>query len=443
MRKTLFYCLAWAVVCAPALLAQQQGGGEGGGGGGGGNTGTQQPSGPGGGQQPGQTPGGQGRGQQQRDPFGNQQQQQQQRMERRPVFLSGKVVLEDGTPPAEPAVIERVCNGQVHPESYTDSRGNFSFELGGDQTLAMTDASVSGSRGSGSPFGTSDPFGGAGGGDFGMPSGGMGQVNLTGCDIRVQLSGYRSDVISLGRRSVFDNPNIGTIVLHRLDGVSGTAVSATSLAAPKDAKKAYENGIKEMRKKKANPEKAEKEFEKAVAAYPQYAAAWSALGQLRLSDENKEGAQEAFEKALEADAKYLNPYQPLVRMYLVAERWDDAVELADRAVRLNPYMTDMQYFKAVAHLNSGNMDEAERAALAVQDSKDAKDFPQTHQILGMILAEKGNFNGAAAEYRGYLAMQSEGAVAEDLKRRLNEWEALGVIEKGPAAPAGAVTAAKE
>lgn len=435
MRKSLFFCLTLAVVCAPAVWAQQ-------GQGGGGNQGGQQPSEPGGGRG-GQSPGqGQqpGSNRQQNDPFGSRE--QQQRMERRPVFLSGKVVLEDGTPPPEPAVIERVCHGQVRPEAYTDSRGNFSFELGGDQTLAMTDASVSASSAMGNPFGTNDPFGG-GGADLGMPTGGMGQVNLTGCDIRVQLPGYRSDVISLGRRSVFDNPNIGTIVLHRLDGVEGTAVSATSLAAPKNAKKAFENGIKEMRKKKPNPEKAQQEFEKAVEAYPQYASAWGALGQLRLSLNNPEGAQEAFEKALEADPKYLNPYQPLVRMHLMGSRWEPALQLADQALRLNPFMTEMQYFKAVAHYNRGNMDEAEKAALAVQEAKDGKDFPQSHQILGMIQAEKGNFNGAAEQYRSYLAVQSQGAVAEDLKRRLNEWEALGVIEKKPAAPAGAISAVKE
>ncbi|MEX2301248.1 MAG: tetratricopeptide repeat protein [Bryobacterales bacterium] len=435
MRKSLFYCVAVAVAFAPGLWAQEQGGAAPGG-----NTGGQQPSSPGG--QQGQSPAGQqpsGRGQQQQqDPFGNQQQRQ---MERRPVFLSGKVVLEDGTAPPEPAVIERVCNGQVHPEAYTDSRGNFSFELGGDQTLAMTDASVSGSRGPGTPFGGNDPF--SGGGDFGGGGGAMGQVNLTGCDIRVQLSGYRSDSVSLGRRSVFDNPNVGTIILHRLDGVEGTAVSATSLAAPKEARKAYENGIKEMRKKKSNPEKAQQEFEKAVAAYPQYASAWSALGQLRLAQENTEGAQEAFEKALEADSKYLNPYQPLVRMHLVAKRWEPAADLAGQALRLNPHMTDMQYFIAVANLNEGNLEEAEKAAQAVQQSKDAKDFPQTHQILGLIQAEKGNFDGAAQEYRTYLAVQSAGPVAEDLKRRLNEWEALGVIKKAPAGPAEAINAVKE
>jgi Flp pilus assembly protein TadD len=440
MRKSLFFCLLWAVVCVPNVWAQQ-GGGQGGGQQGGGNTG-----GAGGGQGGGQ--GGQTGGQQpgrsgQNDPFGQQQQQDRMQQER-PVFLSGKVVLEDGTPPAEPAVVERVCNGQAHPEAYTDSKGNFSFQLGGDQTLAITDASVSGGgiRGAGGGFGGgNDPFGGGGG--FGSPSGGMGQVNLSGCDLRAQLSGYRSDNIQLGRRSVFDNPDVGIIVLRRLDGVTGTAVSATSLNAPKEAKKAYENGVKEMRKKKASPEKAVKEFEKAVAAYPQYAAAWSALGLLRLAAENTEGAQEAFERALEADPKYLNPYQPLVKLHLMASRWEPAAELTDQALRLNPHMTDMQYFKAVAHYNAGNLEEAEKAALTVQEGKDAKDFPQTHQILGMIHSQKGNFGGAATEYRAYLSAQPNGATAEDLKRRLNEWEALGVIPKGTAAPAEAVTAVKE
>jgi tetratricopeptide (TPR) repeat protein len=257
------------------------------------------------------------------------------------------------------------------------------------------------------------------------------------------LAGYRSDLLQLGRRSVFDNPNVGIIVLHRLDGVEGTAVSATSLAAPKEAKKAYENGIKEMRKKDANPEKAVKEFEKAVADYPQYASAWSALGTLRLAKKDEEGAVEAFEKSLEADPKYLNPYEPLVKLHLYASRWEPAMALSDQALRLNPHMTQMHYFKTVALYNAGNLEEAEKAALAVQQGRDAAQFPQTHHILGMIQSQKGNFNGAATEYRTYLAAQPTGPVSEDLKRRLTEWEALGVIEKAPAAPAGAVTAAKE
>src|SRR5262249_19613677 len=41
-------------------------------------------------------------------------------MQQRPIFLSGKVMLDDGTPPPEPVTIERVCNGNPRAEAYTD-----------------------------------------------------------------------------------------------------------------------------------------------------------------------------------------------------------------------------------------------------------------------------------------------------------------------------------
>src|SRR5712691_931793 len=71
----------------------------------------------------------------------------------RPIFLSGKVVLQDGTAPQEPVVIERVCNGVPRQEGYTDSKGRFSFQLGQNMGM-MQDASISSA---------SEPsFGGAG-----------------------------------------------------------------------------------------------------------------------------------------------------------------------------------------------------------------------------------------------------------------------------------------
>ena len=62
----------------------------------------------------------------------------------RPVFVSGRVVLEHGSPPDELVAIERVCNGRRTPESYTDPKGYFSFQIGADLTVATSDASTSG-----------------------------------------------------------------------------------------------------------------------------------------------------------------------------------------------------------------------------------------------------------------------------------------------------------
>ena len=59
----------------------------------------------------------------------------------RPIFLNGKVLVEDGTPPPESVLIERVCNGVARPQGYTDSKGRFSFQLGQDNMM-FADASV-------------------------------------------------------------------------------------------------------------------------------------------------------------------------------------------------------------------------------------------------------------------------------------------------------------
>src|SRR5260370_42252448 len=101
--------------------------------------------------------------------------------------------------------------------------------------------------------------------------GSVGQ-SLTGCELRASLAGFKSDVVNLGNRRMFDNPDVGTIVLRRRANVEGTTVSMTTLQAPKDARKAYDKARDALRKGKTAD--ALSEFEKAVAAYPHFAAAW-------------------------------------------------------------------------------------------------------------------------------------------------------------------------
>ncbi len=426
-KKTLFF-LSFALLGTISLWAQ--GGGQGGQGGGQGGPG---PGGqPGGGGAPapstgGTTQPGQGRT---RDPFGTGREQQQMPQMRQPVFLSGKVILEDGTPPPEPVTIERVCDGRPIPEGYTDSKGHFSFQLGNNAGV-FSDASVSGAGGAGMPGGfgnANDPFSSGGGlGGFGQ-SGALGQVNLMGCELRAVLAGFISESLQLGRRSVFDKPDVGTIILKRLGNVEGTSISFTTLAAPKDAKKAYENAFKEVNKPQPNFQKAEKEIDKAVAVYPQYAAAWNLLGRVRLAGQNNDGARTAFEKAIEADEKYLNPYEPLVRIALQEERWEDAAKISSRVLQLNPTATEIQYFHAVAAFNKGDIEGAEKSAQSVREARDSQKYPGAQHLMGMILAKKGKFEPAANEFRAFLMSQPNSPAASAVRRQLTEWEALGVIK---------------
>ena len=80
---------------------------------------------------------------------GQQTQQPSQRRDRqRPLFLSGKVILDDGREPGQPVRVELICQGTVMRQEYASSSGAFSLELnrgGGQNSLQPIDASVSGS----------------------------------------------------------------------------------------------------------------------------------------------------------------------------------------------------------------------------------------------------------------------------------------------------------
>ena len=125
-------------------------------------------------------------------------------LQNRPIFLSGKVVMDDGTPPPEPVVIERVCNSVVRGEAYTDSKGRFSFQLG--QNTAMIQEASSGSA-LDSGTGLGDPGRplqtGRSSNDQRMPTR---NNDLIGCEIRASLPGFRSDLVNLVGRRSFDNP---------------------------------------------------------------------------------------------------------------------------------------------------------------------------------------------------------------------------------------------
>ena len=69
--------------------------------------------------------------------------------------------------------------------------------------------------------------------------------------------------------------NLGTIVLLK-GQEQGSTVSATTMNAPKKARKAYNRASDHLRKKKLA--EAQAELEQAVKLYPLYAVAWTSLG---------------------------------------------------------------------------------------------------------------------------------------------------------------------
>jgi tetratricopeptide (TPR) repeat protein len=407
-----------------ALIAQQPPGGAAGGGAGagvsnptnpgGGNTGVSNPTNPGGignanptnpnrGTFPGQ------------DPTNNRFPDLQQN---RPIFLSGKVILEDGTPPPDSVTIERICNGNVRPEGYTNSKGHFSIELGRNNAI-FADASTS--------SGIDDSFGRLGmGGNrntgFGNPNSGISERDLMGCEIRANLPGFRAENVQLSGRRFMDNPDIGTIILRRIANVEGYTFSMTTAMAPKDAKKSYDKGLDLIKKKKL-PE-ALAEIEKATAAYPKYAIAWFEQGRLYELQKRPADAQKAFESAIAADSKYVKPYLNLAFIHAQNKNWEKTTEVSAKGIKLNPFeYPQLHYINAVSNLNLGKLDEAEKAAREAS-KLDPKGFmPRIDQVLGIILAQKNDFKGAKESFASYLKKDPLAPDADQVKSQIARLDA--------------------
>ncbi len=346
-----------------------------------------------------------------------QQPTQQMPEMQRQIYLSGKVLMEDGTPPPEQVVVERVCNGNPRPEGYTDSKGRFSFALG-QNTAMMADASM-----------------GSIGGDNGMPgqgnrtnnrglgsSGGMGGMNerdLNGCEVRAVLAGFRSDLVNLSGRRSMDNPDVGTIILHRLAKVDGYTFSGTTAFAPKDAKKAYEKG-REAAKKGKVPD-AEREFQKAVEIYPKYAVAWYELGLLHQQQKQLEEAKKCYAESLKADSKYVNPYAQLTRLSVAEQNWEQTAEYSGKLLKLNPYYSpELYFYGAVANLNLKHLDAAEEQAREGLKMDPQNRNPRMNQVLGVVLAQKQDFKGAAESMKSYLKLAPNAPDVDHVKRQLEE-----------------------
>lgn len=314
----------------------------------------------------------------------------------RPLFLSGRVMMEDGTPLPQSVTIQRNCYGIVRSVAYTSAGGSFGFQWNNTPGI-IQDASEGGGRTMGQMTGLSSA------GISASPNSTSNPRSTTGCELRASLAGFRSDAINLSNRTSLDNSDVGVIVLHRQTAVNGYSVSASALQAPKAAKKAYEQGVQALAKNQTDP--AARAFEKAVAIYPNYADAWLSLGKIRRSQGQTEPARKALLKAVEADPKLMAPLLELGFLSAAQNDWDGARGYLERAVKLEPSGYPIAWYTlAVANYNLGNRDEAEKDARRAAKLDVKNGIPRERYLLGLILEEKKDLAGAAAEFEAYLKL---------------------------------------
>ena len=345
----------------------------------------------------------------------------------RPIYISGKVVMQDGSPVPQDVTIQRLCSGVSKTVAYTDPRGHFSFQWG-ERNLVLADASDAGGDPSRNPT-TSPGFGGAqsAGGSNAFAADPYGN-KMMNCQLRANVAGFTSDAVNLFNRRSTDTPDIGTIVLHRIAEVEGSSVSVTSMMAPKDARKAYERGLQSLLKNK--PDDAVKDFERAVAAYPKYAEAWQNLGKLHAQRKSMAAARASFLKAIDADPKLVPPYVELGMMAAADANWPEAGEYLDKALKLDPVDYPVAWYTdAVAHYNLMNYDAAEKSAREAVRLDQRHTNPRAGYLLGLILAEEKDYTGAAAQLTEYVKLVPNAPDLAQVEDRLKQLEKLAGLKQ--------------
>lgn len=344
-----------------------------------------------------------------------------------PIFLSGAVIFDDGSPTSTEIRIERICGGATRLEAHTDSKGRFSFQVG-QNPMALDDAADASSGMTGNRGASGLPTG------FGnMSSGNATQSNpLWNCELRASFPGYRSDTIDLSTRHALDQPDVGTLVLHRLGNVQGSTISMTTELAPKPALKAYQKGLKAAQNGKA--EDAEKDFEQATQVYPKYALAWFALGQTQQQAGKLDLAKKSYLAATEADSKYLSPYDRLAYLAAQEGKWEDTADYSKHVIDLNPVEFPTSFwYNAIANFNLRKPALAEQSDAALLKLDTQHKFPQAEYMMAQLLLDKNEYAQAATHLRTYLQLQPNAKDADALKAALTKIDQASAQAK-PAGP---------
>ncbi len=317
-----------------------------------------------------------------------------------PTQMSGKVLMEDGSPPPEQVTVEKVCGGGVpEPVARTDPKGGFVVRSRSE--LNTVDASqrseTRSARGSAAPT-----------------------VIPAGCSVRARLAGYQSSAIMVINPKAVD---LGTIILRRTSGGEGTTVSVTSLKAPKNAQKAYEKAMKALEKKKFD--EARTELEKATTSYPEYADAWFELGRVRQYSRELGPAREAYEQAIKTDPKFVKPYVQLATVLNAEQKYAELVNVTATAIKLDPVSFPAAHLlNAMGNLRLGDIKAAAASAQQAVKLDPEHAFPEAEYTLGVALGNLGDYQGAAEHLRTYLQVAPDSPSAGAVKRQLAEFEQL-------------------
>jgi Tfp pilus assembly protein PilF len=252
---------------------------------------------------------------------------------------------------------------------------------------------------------------GNGSATFDKVTSGRYRVRVSGGDIETTTSDLIEAGGSLGGPYVTENISV------RLTNL-GNQVHGTGIAVivPEAAEKEFKLGSKAMDKK--NWEEAKDHFQKAIAAFPKYADAFSNLALAEIQLKDGKGAVESYHSAIEIDPTLQQANLYLGQFYYENKKYKEAEPYLVRSAADQPQSAQTLTALANVQLQNGEDELALANARKVSSLADHKQFAISHLIVAQALTGKGKDDEIAKEYETYLKEAPDSPLAPRVKDEL-------------------------
>jgi len=236
------------------------------------------------------------------------------------------------------------------------------------------------------------------------------------------------------------------VLLRKLIGGAGSGgptVSVRELSIPEKARDAMTKGVSLLYQKADYPGSI-KQFQRAIAAYPDFYEAYAQMGLAYMNMKNSAESEKALRKSIEiSHGNYPDPLFLLAALFSAAHRYADAEPLARKAVAVDADSWHAQSELAQALLGLQRADEAEQYAQAA--AKLQPENPTLRLLLADIHISLRNAPALLDDLNAYLKLAPNGPSAaqvreerDRIQQRLQNSQASPAdSSSAPAEPSGA------
>jgi tetratricopeptide (TPR) repeat protein len=207
--------------------------------------------------------------------------------------------------------------------------------------------------------------------------------------------------------------------------------STTDLAAPKKARKEYEQGHDALEAK--DWVGARKHFEKAIDQDPCYARALTELGVVLSMQGELSSAETSFQESIHCDGEFLEPYIQLGILLDVEKNYSESESILQQGLRVGQSDWQLHYRLGDAHQGLGKYQEAEQEYLKAE-SLSAAVPAEVHIRLADAYLQQKEYDEAYTEMQTYLQVAPDGPLAGQTRSFLQRVDSMRKSDTKPATP---------